>query len=103
MSDAQTLMVQTCPGEGHKYAEVETCRGWNRQAGGLQDGLRGDLLMEREDMKLVDAREDAEVGRAGGGGFAVAQEDYFQCSRTGFRTFHFCDDQTLFLQHNYRK
>lgn len=45
----------------------------------------------REDMKLVDPREDAEAGRDGGGGFAVAQGDYFQCSQTGFITFNFCD------------
>lgn len=42
-------------------------------------------------MKLVDAREDAEVGRDGGGGFAVVQGDYSQRGRTGFITFNFCD------------
>lgn len=42
-------------------------------------------------MKLVDAREDAEVGRDGGGGFAVVQGDYIQCSQTGFIAFNFCD------------
>lgn len=78
-------MVQTCSGE--------ICRGRNLLRLELPGGrpTRRFTGVFREDMKLVDAREDAEVGRDGGGGFAVVQGDYSQRGRTGFITFNFCD------------